>query len=182
MAEQKTQVSNATGNFQEIDISGAYKDYEDRTCIINCDNGKVDIKMYKPRPNANGYYRAPTCIGVGSVNFPDDKEWAYTFDGTEIRWYNNTQWNKISIGGKWKTFESGLNKHVIVEVTADSDGEILVKFPQEIIKRPEAYGNINLRANKGYVRFPDDNKFSFQLSNDGNKISWSNKTEWTREE
>lgn len=59
------------------------------TITVAADGKTVSVAMGS-RPTASG-----TCSGnTLTVNFPDDRSYNGTFDGTSIRWNNNTTWTK----------------------------------------------------------------------------------------
>eukprot|EP01084_Bolivina_argentea_P004160 7897_1 len=175
MAEQKKDDSNALNPL--FSISGVYTQSTDgKKAQVTCSSdGKIVADMSSTnRPSANGVYLEPTCIGKGQLTFPDIKQtYSYTFNGNTIRYDNNTQWVKDSIGG---VYIDDSNKKITL--TAEADGELIVKWNDG--KRPSAYGNVNANSNTGYIRFPDV-KSKYSLVFDGKVISFNNNTKWTRQ-
>ena len=95
--------------------------------------------------------------------------------------------SEIKIAGQWKTYDATLDKDFIATVESYANGEIVSKWPEDYkykdanAPRPTAYGNLyNEKEGKGYVRFPDYGRVNFTIS--GDKITWDNDTEWTRQE
>ena len=162
--ESRSPVSKLSDPY--VSINGVYGEGS----VITNKDGKLTVTMGK-RPTASGYYNAPVIVGSGSVDFPDDARFSFTFDGKQIRWSNNTQWDKKSIDGNW--IDNAQNE---ISVKSGDDGELVITWVNG--KRPISYGNFNIITNKGYVRFIDDAKFSFVF--DGDNIQWNNNTSWKR--
>ena len=151
-----------------VSINGVYG----AGSVITNKDGKLTVTMGK-RPTASGYYNAPVIIGSGSVDFPDDSTFSFTFDGTQIRWSNNTQWYKKKIDGTWIG-----DGQIEVSIKSSDDGEIVITWPGDD-KRDVSYGNLNIITNKGYARIIGKDKMSFTF--DGNNITWDNAAVvWTR--